>query len=64
MIAFREPQPQRVTLEVYRQLLGPEASGLSDAELQRQLDADRALARALVTAISTQAADSGKRVAS
>lgn len=50
--AVQQP-PGGMDLERYREILGHEADGVSDDQLQVQLDADRALARALCSAIST-----------
>lgn len=64
MIALRQHGAARMDLDRYREMLGPEADGLSDDELEVQLDADRALARAVCTAISTAGADLVRRVVS
>ena len=64
MIAFRQESPAKVDVGRYRTLLGPDADGLSDEQLQEQLDADRLLARAICTAISTMVHGSDTRVAS
>lgn len=63
MIAFPQPAPKGVDLQRYRVLLGADADGLSDEQLQEQLEADRKLARALCVAISTNSQPTAIRVA-